>query len=144
MKNLVYKIIGSAMEVHKELGWGLLEKIYQEALQIELQSQGITAEREVFLNTYYKGQQLKKTYALDMLVNNQIVIECKADTALHTEHRAQLCNYLRLTKLPLGILINFGTPTLQCERWLHNPATNTCVLADRDLHPVPRKSTSPV
>ena len=111
-----YKIIGAAMEVHRELGSGFLEAIYQEALEIEFQSNNIPFEREKRLLINYKGIQLSKEYIADFICYDQIIIETKAVTELKSEHQAQLLNYLKATGKKLGILINFGSPSLEYKR----------------------------
>ena len=131
-KDLVYKIIGSAMTVHGELGWGLLEPIYNEALYLELLEQGIESEREKHLSCYYKQHKLGKHYQMDLVVDD-IIVELKSVSELTSAHRAQLFNYLRLTKKPIGLLINFGQASLQGERYAYFEDTNECVLLDRNM-----------
>ena len=114
-KEIVYRIIGAAMSVHSELGSGLLEPLYQEAFSIELKERGIANEREKEVKCYYKNYLLEKTYKVDILVEN-IILELKSVKELLPEHRAQLFNYMRLTKSPVGLLINFGNKHLQGER----------------------------
>ena len=134
-KNLVYQIIGSAMTVHTELNWGLLEPVYQEALSIELSLRNIQNKREEEIKVYYKGYELDKKYKMDIIVGD-IIIELKSVVKLEAAHRAQLCNYLRLTKKPIGLLINFGEPQLVGERWAYDKNTNECYLVDKDMHRV--------
>ena len=126
----VYKIIGAAMTVHSELSWGLLEPVYQEALHIELQDRGIENEREKEIDIYYKKRLLDKKYKMDIVVGD-IIIELKSVTSITPVHRAQLCNYLRLTRKPLGLLINFGEESLIGERWAYDEDTNECIIVDR-------------
>lgn len=104
----VYYIIGAAMEVHQELGYGISEGIYEEALAIELDDLGYKVETQCDLPTFYKGILLEKRFRLDVAVDDDIIIELKATEAILPEHRAQLFNYLRLTRRPVGILLNFG------------------------------------
>ena len=111
-----YKIIGAAMEVHKELGAGFLEAVYQEAFELELQKQEIPYEREALLNIYYKGTKLKKRYSADFICFDKIIVELKALGELSTNHEAQILNYLKTSKLKLGLLINFGSSSLQYKR----------------------------
>lgn len=134
-KNLVYQIIGSAMTVHTELNWGLLEPVYQEALSIELSLRNIQNKREEEIKVYYKGYELDKKYKMDIIVGD-IIIELKSVVKLEAAHRAQLCNYLRLTKKPIGLLINFGEPHLVGEQWVYDKNTNECYLVDKDMHRV--------
>jgi len=111
-----YKIIGVAMEVHKELGPGFLEAVYQEAFELELQRQDIPYEREKLLNVFYKGKKLKKHYSADFVCFDKIVVELKALGELSSDHEAQVLNYLKTSKLKLGLLLNFGTKSLQYKR----------------------------
>ena len=109
------KIIGCAFMVSNTLGAGFLEKIYQNALVIELSRAGLTAEKEKAITVCYKGKIVGEYFA-DILVNQQIIIETKAVQTLNDIHQAQLLNYLKATNLPLGLLINFGTPKVQIKR----------------------------
>ena len=111
-----YKIIGVAMEVHKELGPGFLEAVYQEAFELELQRQDIPYAREKLLNVFYKGKKLKKHYSADFVCFDKIVVELKALGELSSDHEAQVLNYLKTSKLKLGLLLNFGTKSLQYKR----------------------------
>lgn len=113
----MYNIIGAAMEVHRQLGRGLNELIYQEALEIELKPQGIIVEREKELDLWYKEMKMKKKYFVDMYYKG-LVIELKSVSELHSEHRAQLLNYMRISKNQRGILVNFGEKSLRVERYL--------------------------
>ena len=133
--NKVYKIIGSAMTVHSELGWGLLEPVYQEALHLELLDRGIENQREQEIQVYYKKHLLEKKYKMDIVVGD-IIVELKSVTKLAPAHRAQLCNYLRLTRKPLGLLINFGEESLIGERWAYEADTNECFIVDRNMEPI--------
>ena len=123
------------MNVHSELHWGLLEPVYQEALQMELESRGIKSEREKEIQVYYKGTPLEKKYKMDIVVDD-IIIELKSVTTIHPAHRAQLCNYLRLTRKPVGLLINFGEEQLMGERWILDEETNQCHIVDRMMNPI--------
>ena len=134
-KDLVFNIIGAAMEVHSELNWGLLEAVYNEALHIELLDRGIENEREQNLPCFYKNHVMEKRYQMDIVVGD-IIIELKSVDELTSVHRAQLFNYLRLTKKPIGLLINFGQESLQGERYAYDKLTNECILLDRNMNPV--------
>ena len=123
------------MTVHSELGWGLLEPVYQEALHLELLDRGIANERELEIPVYYKNHLLNKKYKMDIVVDD-IVVELKSVTKLVSAHRAQLCNYLRLTRKPLGLLINFGEESLIGERWAYDEETNECFIVDRNMEPL--------
>ena len=131
-KDDVYKIIGAAMEVHREMNYGLEEAVYNECLCIELEERGMKAIPEEVLPVYYKGRLLKKHYRMD-IVATDIVIELKSVKELIPQHRAQLFNYLRITKKPIGLLINFGKESLQGERYAFIEETNECVLLDRNM-----------
>ena len=112
-----YKLMGAAFEVYNEQGYGLGEEIYQESLEIELESRGIAYQSKHELFCFYKGRQLKKRYVPDLFAFTCLVVELKAVTALATEHEAQLINYLRLTRQPVGYLINLGhKETLEWKR----------------------------
>ena len=104
------------MEVHRELGPGFLEPVYQEALELEFERQGIPFEREKELKISYKGHILKKKYVADFICNDKIIVELKALSALSGEHVAQVLNYLKATGFKLGMLINFGEASLKFKR----------------------------
>ncbi|NNC87959.1 MAG: GxxExxY protein [Akkermansiaceae bacterium] len=103
-----YDLMGAVFEVHNDLGGGLLEEIYQESLELELKAQGIPCQPKQGLRVYYKGQELKKRYIPDIVVFGKIVVELKSVSALAPEHEAQLLNYMRITRMPVGYLVNFG------------------------------------
>ena len=112
-----YKLMGAAFEVYNEQGYGLAEEIYQECLEIELELRGVAFRSKQELTCYYKGRELKKRYVPDLFVFGCLVVELKAVTALAPEHEAQLMNYLRLTRQPVGYLVNFGhKDTLEWKR----------------------------
>ena len=118
-KQETYQIIGAAMEVHKELGCGFLEVVYQEALALEFQYKKIPYQKEAQLDIYYKGQLLKKHYQADFICYDGIIVELKALSALNSEHEAQLLNYLKSTGLKVGLLINFGNKSLEYKRMVY-------------------------
>ena len=124
--NTVYDIVGAAIEVHRTLGFGLSEGVYEESLGIELGEAGYEYMTQCDVPTYYKGILLDKHFRLDMVVEDEIVIELKAVEAILPEHRAQLFNYLRLTKKPIGVLINFGK-SLYSEKYIFDEETNTVI-----------------
>ncbi|RME04000.1 MAG: GxxExxY protein [Bacteroidetes bacterium] len=115
-KDETYRIIGCAMEVHRHLGCGFLEAVYQEAMEIEYQKQGIPYYREKVLEIQYKGIPLQKTYIADFVCYDKIIVELKALNSLSSEHLAQVLNYLKATGYRLGLLINFGAESLQYKR----------------------------
>jgi len=102
-------IVESAIEVHRELGGpGLLESVYEEAMVDELQSRGMTVERQLWVPIFYKGKQLASPLRLDLKVNGLVLVDNKAVTEWNKVFEAQMLTYLRLTKLKLGLVINFG------------------------------------
>ena len=111
-----YKITGALYEVHKELGPGLLEKVYQEALEKELRMQGIPFEREKRFNISYKGEALEQMYVADFVCYDKIIVELKAVDTLLPIYRAQVINYLAITGYKLGLLVNFNTVQIKPER----------------------------
>ncbi|MCQ2289155.1 MAG: GxxExxY protein [Muribaculaceae bacterium] len=111
-----WNLIGAAMEVHKQLGCGFLEKVYQEALQQELTMRGIHCEREKRFSIIYKGVQLKQTYIADFVCYDKIIVEIKAVNEITDQHRSQVFNYLKATGLLVGYILNFGQTSLQFER----------------------------
>ena len=111
-----YKITGALYEVHKELGPGLLEKVYQEALEKELRMQGIPFEREKRFNISYKGEALEQMYIADFVCYDKIIVELKAVDTLLPIYRAQVINYLAITGYKLGLLVNFNTDQIKPER----------------------------
>ena len=115
-KDECYKIIGACMEVHKILGNGFLEAVYQEALAKEFGLQSIPFEREKQITISYKGDILNKQYLADFVCFDKIIVELKALSALSSEHESQLLNYLKATGFKLGLLINFGEKSLKYKR----------------------------
>lgn len=111
-----YKITGALYEVHKELGPGLLEKVYQEALEKELRMQGIPFEREKHFNISYKGEALDQMYIADFVCYDKIIVELKAVDTLLPIYTAQVINYLAITGYKLGLLVNFNTVQIKPER----------------------------
>jgi GxxExxY protein len=107
------KVIGCAIEVHKELGPGLFEKVYQQCMALELSNQGINFESEKPIGIHYKGTEIQYAYRLDLLIDNQIIVELKCVDKLTSLHEAQLLTYLKLTGLKTGLLINFNVPLLK-------------------------------
>lgn len=106
--------MGAVFEVHQELGGGLLEEIYQESLELELDLRSIPFGAHRTLGTFYKGRSLKKKYVPDLIVYGGIIVELKSVSKLLPEHEAQLINYLRITKFNVGYLVNFA-PINQVE-----------------------------
>ena len=120
LKDEVYVVIGAAIEVHRELGSGFLEPVYQEAMEMELQSQAIPFESQKRLAIVYKGYPLQKEYVADLVCYEQIIVELKALDRLTGKEEAQVLNYLKATGLRVGLLINFGsTGKLEWKRLVH-------------------------
>lgn len=109
LKNEVYAIIAAAIEVHRELGSGFSEPVYQEAHEIELRNRDVPFEAQKILVIYYKGQRLKKEFVADLICYGRIVVELKALDRLTSREEAQLLNYLKATGFRVGLLINFGS-----------------------------------
>jgi len=114
INDLTYKVIGSAYKVHNILGPGFLEKVYENALLIELRKLGIYARQQVKLPVLYEGQQVG-LYFPDLWIENQLIIELKAILTLAPEHEIKLIHYLAATGIENGLLINFGN-TVQVKR----------------------------
>lgn len=105
-------IIGAAIEVHKELGPGLLESVYEACLIKELNDRGLKVESQVNLPLLYKGKKLYKDFRIDLLVEDKVIVELKAISEIQPLHEVQLVTYLKLSGKRLGLLINFNVPTL--------------------------------
>jgi GxxExxY protein len=114
------KIIGAAFDVHKTLGNGFLESVYQEVLAIEFNNRDIPYESEKEIIIYYNGIKLNKTFKCDFICHDKINIELKAVNKLMDEHYSQLLNYLKATGLQIGLLINFGAASLEFKRVINN------------------------
>jgi GxxExxY protein len=108
-KDEVFAIIGAAIEVHKELGSGFLEPVYQEALEIESKMRGLPYSAQQTVNIHYKGVQLEKEYIPDFIFYEKIIVEIKALDNLTGKEESQLLNYLKATGYKVGLLINFGS-----------------------------------
>ena len=111
-----YAIIGAAMEVHKTLGCGFLEAVYQEALTLEFTARGIPFRREMSLPISYKGQVLNTAYRADFICCESVIVEIKALAEIGGIEHSQLLNYLKATELEVGLVLNFGAQTLEWDR----------------------------
>ncbi len=116
-KDLSYKIIGLAMDVHRKLGGGFLEKVYENALMILLARERVRAERQAPLRVHFDGHIVGE-FTADVLVEDCIILELKAVEALSPAHRAQTVNYLKASGIRVAYLINFGKQSLEYERFI--------------------------
>jgi GxxExxY protein len=124
---LTETVIGCAMEVHRHLGPGYLESVYEKALMIELRRAGISCQSQMPLNVTYRGEVVGE-FVADIVVEGRVIIELKACQTLHQRHEAQVVNYLVATGYEIGLLINFGSDSLQFKRKfrLFHRATQSC------------------
>jgi GxxExxY protein len=113
-----YAIIGAAMEVHRQLGSGFLEAVYQEALAIELNDRNIPFVREAELPVMYKGTRLYTGYRADFICYGEIIVELKAIHNTGIIEQAQIINYLKATHMRVGLLLNFGAASLEYKRYI--------------------------
>ncbi len=113
-----YAIIGAAMEVHRQLGRGFLEAVYQEALALEFVARAISFQREVELPVFYRGHRLATSYRADFVSLDNIIVEVKALTKLGGMEEAQILNYLKATGFELGLLLDFGSSSLEYRRFV--------------------------
>jgi len=120
LKDEVYAIVGAAIEVHRVLGSGFSEPVYQEAMEIESATRQLPFVPQPILQIHYKEHVLKKEYAPDFIYFNQIVVEIKALDRLSGKEEAQILNYLKATGYKVGVLINFGShPKLEWKRFVY-------------------------
>ncbi|TCK67340.1 GxxExxY protein [Winogradskyella wandonensis] len=115
-KDEAYFIVGLCMEVHNTLGKGFSEAVYAEALEIELKQNGVPYKKEVKFKIKYKDTLLKKSYCADLVIDDKIILELKAVEAIHSNHVKQTLNYLAVSGLKLGLIINFGEDRLAYKR----------------------------
>ena len=115
-ENVTYAIIGAAMEVHRVLGCGYLEAVYQEAMEIEMAARAIKFTSQPETVVMYKGQRLKHRYRPDFIAEDDVVLELKAISALTDTEEHILLNYLSSTRLPVGLIVNFGEKSLKWKR----------------------------
>jgi GxxExxY protein len=115
-KDEVYAIVGAAMEVHREKGFGFSEPVYQECMEFELADRGISAIAQKEMPISYKGRRLKKTHISDFVAFGKIIVELKALDRLTKREEAQVINYLKASGFEVAVLINFGAPSLEWKR----------------------------
>ncbi len=116
-KDLSYEIVGLAMQVHNKLGYGFLEKVYENALMVQFRGKEIKAKQQAPITVYFDREVVGDYYA-DILVEDKIIIELKTAEKISGAHRAQVLNYLKATGLQLAILLNFGKEKLEYERFI--------------------------
>ncbi|MFA5292278.1 MAG: GxxExxY protein [Phycisphaerae bacterium] len=114
-KDLSYKLTGLALEVHNELGCGFLEKVYENAMMMLFERDGIPARQQAPANVYFHEKVIGQYFA-DILVDNKIILELKTVEAITNVHTAQVLNYLRATGMKLGLILNFGNPKFTYKR----------------------------
>ena len=115
-EEITYKIVGIGMKIHRELGPGFLEAVYEEAMIIELQKAGIIFKNQVELDVYYRGEKLNKKYRADFIIDDKVLVELKGTHGLTETDEAQMINYLKATKLQVGLMLNFGKSSLEWKR----------------------------
>jgi GxxExxY protein len=125
-----HAIIGAAMEVHRRLGCGFLEAMYQEALAVEMSVHGIPFEREVELPVYYRGGKLSVAYRADFVCFGSVVVELKALGKFGGVEESQLINYLKSSGLEVGLLLNFGAKSLEYHRAVCSPCLHSAKSAE--------------
>ena len=113
LNRLSKELLDAAIEVHREMGPGLLESVYEECLVEELKLRKLIASDQVELPLFYKGKKLKKKFRIDLLIENEIIVELKTVDQILPLHEAQIISYLKLTDKKLGFLINFNVPLLK-------------------------------
>lgn len=114
-----YKIIGACMKVHKNLGDGFLESVYQEVLAKEFTKEGIPFEEQRKMNLFYEGEKLDKYFKADFLCYDKIIVELKSNAFLNKSAESQVINYLKATNKEVGLLINFGEKSLNWKRFIN-------------------------
>jgi len=125
-----YAIIGAAMEVHRQLGRGFLEGVYCGALEWEFNDRGILCRREVDLPIRYKGRLLNTLYRADFVCYDSVVVEAKALAKLSGTEESQVINYLKATGLEIGLLLNFGSDSLEYKRYIRTAQVSRCIETD--------------
>lgn len=131
LRKYVYPIVGCCQEVHAEMGPFLNEYIYQESLDLSLEEKGFKAQdriKEYSFKAHFHGKELDHTHRVDFLINQNVIVECKAIEAIGKDQRQQLWNYMRLSGVPIGILYNFAPVYAECEKYYFESRTKTIYL----------------
>jgi len=140
LNSISANVIHAAISVHRELGPGLLESVYQDCMLIELRNLGTRVEGEVALPVFYRGQKIRDDgFRLDLLVEDRVIVELKSVEMIQPVHKKQLLTYLRLANKELGLLINFGEPLLKkgIHRIINSPKSDSVnPVGSSDLEPV--------
>ena len=124
-KERTYKIIGACIAVHKALGNGFLESVYEEALEKEFIKRQIPYSRQHKLYILFNGEKLNKSFKVDFLCYDTIILEIKAARFLHNDNKKQTINYLHASGFQVGLLVNFGESSLKWKRFINTPSTGT-------------------
>lgn len=130
LKAHMFDVVGAIYEVHRELGAGLNEYCYQEGLEMELREREIAYKRELTFHPCYHGKEMEAIYRIDFLCKDSIIVECKALENLTQNHRAQLFNYMRLSKATCGILVNFAPKYMEIERYFYDTERKVILTVD--------------
>lgn len=141
LREHIYDVVGAIHHVHKGLGPGLNESCYQEGLQIEFTQRNIPFKREVSFHPTYQGLEMKSVFRVDFLCKDDIIVECKSVPRLIADHRAQLFNYMRLLKLPCGIIVNFMPQFAEIERYFYDEERQLIVPVNRVIQGHRTKTT---
>lgn len=142
LKEEVFYVVGAAMAVSNELGAGFLEAVYQEALGVELTHRAIPYVARPTVRISYKGRVLAKEYIPDVICYGQVIVEVKATTGLTRIDQAQLLNYLKAAGKPVGLLLNFGAPTLEWRRMILSPCAVQSIRSWPDPGEEPRMNAN--
>ena len=125
LKSQVYDILGCCQDVHRELGPWLNDYVYQEALKVSFEEKQVPFEKEYYFQVSYHGHSLSHKHYMDFFCKGEVVLECKAVSSIGVEQRQQLWNYMRLSKIPIGILYNFAPVKDQCEKYYYDVKAKT-------------------